>query len=71
MVFYKSYNVSFVDWFLLAKAKDEKVELFTFDQKLQNFSNSSIRRYISFFVTGDLIVPLELVGMMSVELGLE
>ena len=35
LMLYKDNNVSFVDCFLLAKAKIEKAELFTFDKKLQ------------------------------------
>lgn len=31
---YKNANISFVDSFLLAKAKLEKLEIFTFDKKL-------------------------------------
>jgi predicted nucleic-acid-binding protein len=33
---YKDEAVSFVDCFLYAKSKTEKIELFTFDKKLQN-----------------------------------
>jgi predicted nucleic-acid-binding protein len=38
LTFYRTYSVSFVDCFLLSKAKEEKAELFTFDQKLQKLS---------------------------------
>ncbi len=38
LTLYSSENVSFVDCFLLAKAKIEGRELFTFDQKLQKLN---------------------------------
>lgn len=35
LILYKENNISFADCFLIAKAKEEEAELFTFDQKLK------------------------------------
>lgn len=35
LIFYKENSVSFADCFLISKAKTEKADLFTFDQKIK------------------------------------
>lgn len=39
--FYEKEEISFVDCFLLSKAKIEKADLFTFDKKLKNLIKTS------------------------------
>lgn len=41
LLFYSENNISFVDCFLLARAKLEEAELFTFDQKLVSLYKKS------------------------------